>query len=607
MDMKIWNEVSWLACSISILAGMAAGQATTRVSITTMGTQPNGVSAWPASSSDGRFIAFHSDASNLVPGDTNGIADVFVRDRLNGTTERVSVDSNGVQANLGGVAPVISGDGRFVAYMSDASNLVAGDTNGTTDIFVRDRLTGTTTRASLDSAGNQSNERSYYPSISADGRFVCFYSDASNLVAGDTNNTWDAFVHDCQTGATIRVSVDSNGVQGNDLSGDARMSGDGRFVVFSSRATNLVPGDTNGGYDVFVHDLQTGVTARASVDSNGLEADGGGGDSRISANGQFVLFGSYATNLIPGGANGYLQYYLHDMQSGVTALVSADGGGAQGNEDSEWGQLSADGRYAAFVSYATNLVPSDTNDCTDVFVRDMLLGVTRRVSVNSAATQGNHRSGVDEHNSPSVCISDNGRYVAFGSEATNLVLGDTNGQQDIFVHDLAASGFTSICDPGSAGVIACPCSNPPAGAGKGCDNSSATGGASLLASGIGYLSMDSLVFSTSGQGPGALSIVMQGNAAAPSGVAFGQGVRCLGGSVIRRLYIKQAVNGSISVPDVDAGDIGVSATSAAQGDVIHPGESRWYLVYYRDPVVLGSCPANRTFNATQTGRVEWSP
>jgi hypothetical protein len=589
------------------LAGTVAGQATTRLSIDTGGAQANGVSAWPASSSDGRYIAFHSDASNLVAGDTNGITDVFVRDRLNGTTERVSVDSNGAQANAGCVAAVISGDGRYVAFMGDATNLVTGDTNATVDIFVRDRQTGTTTRVSVDSAGIQGNDLSYYPSISSDGRYIGFYSRATNLVSGDTNSTWDSFVHDRQTATTIRVSLDSNGVQGNDISGQPLFSDDARYVTFSSRATNLVPGDTNLTFDVFVRDLQTGVTTRVSVDSNGVEGNSASGDPRISANGRFVIFGSLATNLIPGGTNGYDQVFLHDTQDGVTALVSANTSGSQANARSESGHLSKDARYVAFVSFANNLVPLDTNDWPDVFLRDVQTGETSRVSVNSSGAQGNGRSGADIHNSPSVCISADARFVVFGSEATNLVTDDTNGLQDLFVRDLAASGFTSTCDPGAGGVVACPCSNPPAGAGRGCDNSAATGGAVLSASGIAYLSMDGLVFRTSGQGPSALSIVMQGNAAIPDGAVYGQGIRCFGGTVIRRLYIKHAVNGSITVPDVDAGDISVSATSKAKGDVIQPGESRWYLVYYRDPVVLGNCSPNRTFNATQTGRIEWSP
>jgi hypothetical protein len=203
-------------------------------------------------------------------------------------------------------------------------------------------------------------------------------------------------------------------------------------------------------------------------------------------------------------------------------------------------------------------------------------------------------------------MSADGRFVSIASIASNLVVGDTNGTFDVFVHDRDGAGFTSLCDPSSGGVIDCPSSNPPSGSGHGCDNSAMTGGAVLSASGIAYLSMDSLVFTTSRENPSAFSIVMQGNAGIPGGVILGQGIRCLGRTIIGRLFIKLASGGSIVAPDFGAGDPTVSARSAVRGDVIKPGQSSWYLVYYRDPTVLGGCPASSTFNATQTGRVDCS-
>jgi hypothetical protein len=206
--------------------------------------------------------------------------------------------------------------------------------------------------------------------------------------------------------------------------------------------------------------------------------------------------------------------------------------------------------------------------------------------------------------SPSV--SADGRFVAFQSDATNLVAGDNNGATDVFLRDRESTGSTSLCDPGAAGVIARPCSNPPSGTGRGCDNSAATGGASLAASGSAYLSMDSLVFTRSGEKPTATSILLQGTAHAAGGVVYGQGVRCVAGT-LKRLFTKHAVAGSITAPDFSAGDPSVSARSAALGDLIPSGQSRGYLVYYRDPDVLGGCPASCTFNATQTGQVTWWP
>src|SRR4028118_2264462 len=237
----------------------------TPVSVDSAGNLGDSDSYIPSISADGRFVVFQSSASNLVPGDTNDETDIFVRDRLTNTTTLVSLDSAGNQANNGSSRPSISADGRFVAFESYASNLVPGDTNNspdsflTRDIFVRDTLTNTTTRVSLDSAGNQANDGSDSASISPAGRFVAFDSRASNLVPGDTNNINDIFVRDTLTNTTTRVSVDSAGNQGNGSSffGTPSISADGRFVAFNSTASNLVPGDTNSSTDMFVRDTLT--------------------------------------------------------------------------------------------------------------------------------------------------------------------------------------------------------------------------------------------------------------------------------------------------------------------------------------------------------------
>jgi Tol biopolymer transport system component len=206
-------------------------------------------------SAGGRFIAFESDATNLIPGDTNGSRDVFVRDRKTGTTTRVSVGTGGVQGDGDSIYPSISADGRLVAFTSYATNLVPGDTNGGPDVFVRDRKTGTTRRVSLGPGGVQGDVGSGRLAISADGRFVTFESDDTNLVRGDTNEEWDIFVRDLHRGTTRRVSVGPGGVQGNSYSLDPAISADGRFVALESNATNLVPDDTNNALDVFVRTL----------------------------------------------------------------------------------------------------------------------------------------------------------------------------------------------------------------------------------------------------------------------------------------------------------------------------------------------------------------
>jgi Tol biopolymer transport system component len=584
-----------------LLASPLLAQATRRVSVDSGGGQGNFQSNRASISADGRYVVFDSYASNLVPGDTNGINDVFVRDLLTGTTDIVSVNSNGVQGTDDSRAPSISADGRYVAFQSYAYNLIPGDENPTSyDVFVRDRQAGTTEKVCLNSGEAQAHGGSFGPVVSADGRFVAFYSDATDLVAGDTNGVQDVFVRDRVAGTTERISVSSAGVQGNaaSFSPSISMSADGRFVAFVSFASNLVPFDTNE-RDIFLRDRQLGTTERVNVATDGSQAAGLSFNSAMSADGRYVAFSSNAPNLVPGDTNLRVDAFVRDRQTGTTERVSLNSGEGQGDHDTYPISISADGRLVAMHSLAVNLVPGDTNGRWDVFVRNRPNGTTERVSVDSGGAQAN-----GECTDP--VISADGRWVAFGSGATNLVPGDTNGYFDVFVRDLDVASFTSLCDPGFAGWAPCPCSNPPAGPTRGCDNSSATGGAVLSASGVTHLSSDTLVFTTSGEKPTALSIVLQGNLFLVGGAPYGQGIRCVDGS-LRRLYAKTAVGGSITAPDFGAGDLSVSAQSAAKGDPIQPGQPRWYIVYYRDPIVLGGCPSSSTFNATQTGQISWSP
>jgi len=440
-----------IASIILVAEGASASPGTTtRVSVDSAGNQANYASEFPSISEDGRHVAFVSYASNLVSGDTNGEYDVFVHDRQTGETARVSVDSAGNQANGSSGEPSLSADGRYVAFTSHASNLVPGDTNGKQDIFVHDRLTGETTRASVDSAGNQANGESHEPAISADGRYVAFNSQAFNLVPGDPYGINDIFVHDRQTNETTRVSVDSLGNRANGFSSSPAISADGHYVAFTSYASNLVPGDTNSceAYlepgrciDVFVHDRQSGETTRVSVDSTGNEANSENSSPAISADGRYVAFSSRASNLVSGDTNGKRDIFVHDRQAGVTTRVSVGSGGNEGI-GGMYGILgpaaiSADGRYVTFDSDFTNLVPGDTNGTDDIFVHDRGTGQTVRVSVDST---GNQASGWSEF----PVISADGRYIAFSSDASNLVPEDTNacGEYaeggrcpDIFVHD----------------------------------------------------------------------------------------------------------------------------------------------------------------------------
>jgi hypothetical protein len=397
----------------------------------------------PSISADGRFVAFASHASNLVPGDTNGNVDVFVHDRQTGLTEIVSVASDGTQGNDTSLETSISADGRFVAFSSAATNLVPVYTNIYGDIFVHDRQTGITEIVSVSNDGAVGNSESFDPSISADGRFVAFSSGANNLVPGDTNDFTDIFMYDRQTGMTERVSVASDGTQGNYVSLDASISVDGRFVAFSSGANNLVPGDIEFALDVFVHDRQTGMTEIVSVASDGTQGNGLSQYPSISADGRFVAFSSLASNFVFEDTNETDDVFVHDRQTGMTEIVSVASDGTQGNSGSYQTSISADGRFVAIRSFATNLVPGYTNINGDIFVHDRQTGMTEIVSVSNDGASGNFGSGESS-------ISADGRFVAFSSADNNLVPGDTNDFTDIFVRDrgpetdlIFADGFES--------------------------------------------------------------------------------------------------------------------------------------------------------------------
>jgi len=343
-----------------------SGAVTTRVSVSSTGTEGNGVSEKSSISSSGRFVAFASEASNLVDDDTNGYRDIFVRDRLLGLTTRVSVSSQGTQANGLSDSPAISGDGRLVVFYSEASNLVDGDSNGVADVFVHDRQTGTTTRVSVDSLGQEANAASDMPAISADGSFVAFSSWADNLVADDTNVTRDVFLHNMDTGETTRASLDEGGVEGSGSSEYPSLSGDGRIVAFTSYAS-LVAADTNGMPDIYVRDIQQGQTFLVSVDSSGSLADVGSSEAHVSADGRYVVFTSLATNLVPGDSNSNPDIFVHDRDTGSTVRVSVSSAGDEADNGASSPAISADGRFVAFRSDSATLVPGGTGEWKDVY------------------------------------------------------------------------------------------------------------------------------------------------------------------------------------------------------------------------------------------------
>jgi Tol biopolymer transport system component len=254
--------------------------------------------------------------------------------------------------------------------MSGSSNLVSGDTNNTSDIFVYDTVANTPRRVSVGDNGTQENDQSNSPSISADGRYVAFESYASNLVSGDTNGTWDIFVYDTVANTTRCLSVDSNGTPGNSFSGLPSISADGRYVAFVSDASNLVNGDTNGADDIFVYDTVANTTRRVSVGDNGTEGNNDSWSPSISADGRYVAFSSNANNLVSGDTNGTDDIFVYDTVANTPRRVSVDDNGTQGNYLSYISSISADGSYVAFMSVASNLVSGDTNNDYDIFVYD---------------------------------------------------------------------------------------------------------------------------------------------------------------------------------------------------------------------------------------------
>jgi Periplasmic component of the Tol biopolymer transport system len=412
----------------------------TRVSVNSLGKEGDRFSIKPSISADGRFIAFESTATNLVPGDTNNNSDVFVRDRLTEITTRISVNSTENQGKFDAFNPAISADGRFVAFESNSTKLVAADTNNTSDIFLHDRLNGSTTRVSVDATGQEGDRPSLNPSISADGRFVAFESNSTNLVPGDTNNNSDIFIRNIETNTTTRVSVNSTGNQGNIGSFNPSISANGRWVVFDSLADNLVAGDTNSTRDIFLHEIPTNTTTRVSVNSSGNQGNSGSISAAISADGRFVAFESNASNLVTGDINGTSDIFVHDRLTNTTSMASINSTGDRANRSSFKPSISADARFVAFDSLADNLAPADTNGTNDIFVRDRDTATTTRISVNSEG------QGADI-TSFNPAISATGNVVAFDSFATNLVPQDTNSSRDVFIsHPVAVSSGTSEND-----------------------------------------------------------------------------------------------------------------------------------------------------------------
>jgi Tol biopolymer transport system component len=407
-----------------LLPASSAAQVVTRVSTAPGGAQVAGVSSAPASAGDYRVQVFVSNASTLVAGDTNGFNDVFLKDPDTGVVTLVSRGLGGAPANGASRAPSLSGDTTWVAFESDASNLVAGDTNGATDVFVWERFTGVIERVSVGALG-EGNDYSFEPSISLDGSVVAFTSKATNLVASDTNSVLDVFVRFRASGLTKRVQAGT--LQPNSHSRRGKLSGSGGELAFDSDATNLVAGDGNGASDVFVADTNTGAIVLASAGPSGGSANGASRAPAMSTSGVMVVFESDASNLTAGDTNGLTDVYAYNVPSQSLTRVSlrADSGEPSGRSFAPG--VSGNGAHVAYCSDASDILPGDTNASTDVYFTIIgSPGTSEIVSRGATATCGNGAS-------RAPALDWFGEHVAFESTASNLIAGDTNGQSDVYL------------------------------------------------------------------------------------------------------------------------------------------------------------------------------
>lgn len=439
-SLEIWADTTKVAVARDVEC--AQSTATRRISLSSEGIQQandgGGGSSKPVVSGDGTSAVFASSSSNLVANDTNGVQDIFVRDRTNATTTRVSVSSSGAEANGRSIIPSISDDGRFVVFQSIANNLVPGDTNNFEDIFVHDLLTGSTRRASVSSSGDQANNASSGPAISGDGTVVAFESRAWNLTPDGVQN--QVFVHDLEAGSTVLGSANSSEAPGNANATTPSLSDDGRVLAFSTRASNLAQGDSPlGARDVFVKDLITQSVERASTSSTGTEGDGPSDYPSLSGRGTSVAFSSEASNLVSGDSNGLEDVFYRSLGVlGSTRRVSVSSSGTEASGASSAPALSGDGSTVVFESWARDLVSDDTAPeyRYEVFAHSLSSGETALISRNI-------KKGAPNADSWGASLSTNGKLAGFHSQASDVVCWDDNRMGDAFVAPVALGGGTS--------------------------------------------------------------------------------------------------------------------------------------------------------------------
>ena len=422
--------ITFLAAATTSLAALRAPGARCPMilaSVSSDGVLSNGYSDRPSLSWTGQYLAYASVGSNLTSTlDDNQENDVFVLNRQNGKVELVSQNALGKVGSASSCNPSISADGRFVAFISDAKNLLLADSDARPDVYVADTWTGKLQLASVSSAGVKSNGFCEEPRISADGKTVCFSTDGNNLVPGDTGFDSDIFVHDLETGITEMASSGPTGIQGNDESFYPWLSGDGRYVVFESNATNLVVGGTSGSSQIFLLDRQGGGMTVVSRGLGGAEPNDDCWSASISADGNRVAYLSFADDIVAGDGNNQSDVFVWTRASDTTTRASVSSLGVEANDESMCPALSADGELVVFASIASNLVPGDANSNFDVFVHNMATAATSRVSL-----------GLDPSGPTGASvfptIAPGAHSIAFHGSSGDLVVGDDNGVPDIFI------------------------------------------------------------------------------------------------------------------------------------------------------------------------------
>ncbi len=434
--LSIWGPL----CALVSTASVFAAQVNFIASSSNHGEFGDTESAVSRVSADGRYVVFESRASNLVDDDLNGFRDIFRRDLQLGRTVLVSqaFDGSGSASGISLDAD-ISGDGRYVVWATSAANIVPGDTNNQRDVFLRDMQTGLVERLSVTSSGAQVDGANSAPRISADGRWVVFWSQ-SGLVPSDLNGFHDVYRLDRQTGELALVSVTAGGLQGNFWSYDGDISDDGRYVTFSSEATNLAAGDNNFGPDIFLKDMGTDELRRISENASGSAGNGLSESPCISGDGSTVSYTSHAEDLVPGDTNGFPDAFAYDVASAETERLSVRPDGGQSLLGTALTtSMSFEGRFVAFSSLSSDLVPGDTNGQTDIFLRDRTLQTTELISLSSGGAQLNN-------NCWRPHLTPDGRLVTFTSDATNVLFGDTLGARQVYARDLSDNIGTSYCN-----------------------------------------------------------------------------------------------------------------------------------------------------------------